>query len=296
MMKPMRIAALVLLIIPLMSACSYAWQHNIEARTEIFMDNDESRSYAFDQVFHFKDETSKFGLGATQTLIDETGRTRSYCGGLIEGYRKFGNIDVAGKMKLVNWDGRFRAPLSLDSSQSLGRFRFEENFEYGTIDSVKAFDAHIVFTSAGGTVDYSILDGLTITGGYWHRWSSDENSRSLYLGRLAQDFNDTFHVQYRYRGIRNKEKVPEYYSPETFDQHAVLFGYFDSFFDRIRLRIWAGPVFQDDGFESDIGMLEDVRVICKITDAWSLEGRIEADQVGSGYQYIYSALTASCDF
>lgn len=296
MMKLLRIAALVLLIISLMSACSYAGQYDIEARTEIFVDNDESRSYTFDQVFHFKDETSKIGLGATQTLIDETGRTRSYCGGLIEGYKNFGAVDVAGKMKLVSWNGRFRAPLSLYSSQSLGRFRFEENFEYGTIDSVKAFDAHIDFTSAGGSVDYSILDALTITGGYWHRWSSDENSRSLYLGRLIYDFNDTCHVQYRYRCIRNKEKVPEYYSPETFDQHTVLFGYFDSFFDRIRLRAWVGPVFQDDGFESDIGMLEDVRVICKITEAWALEGRIEANQVGSGYQYIYSTLAVSYDF
>jgi len=296
MMKPVWIAALALLLVSVSSVPSYAWQHDIEARTEIFVDNDESRSYAFDQVFHVKDGTTELGLGATQTLIDETGRSRSYYGALLEGYRKFGGVDVSGKLKLVNWDGRFRAPLSLASSQSLSRFRFEENFEYGTIDSVKAFDDHIDFKSAGGAVDYSLLDNLTITGGYWHRWSSDDNRRALYLGRLVYDITDTCHVQYRYRGTRNKERVLQYFSPEIFDQHALLFGYFDSFFGRLRLKIWAGPLFQDDGFESDFGALEDIRASYKMTDAWSLEGRIEANQVGSGYQYVYSTLSISYDF
>lgn len=296
MMKLTRIAALVFFLIPVMAVSSYAWQHDIEARTEIFVDNDESHSYAFDQVLHFKSDASKFGLGTTQTLIDETGRTRSFYGGLIEGYKKFGSIDVSGKLKLLKWDGKFRTPLSLVSSQTLGRFRFEENLEYGTIDSVKAFDAHIDFKSAGGAVDYSILDSLTITGGYWRRWSSDDNERSLYLGRVIYDINDTLHAQYRYRGVRNDERVPEYYSPETFDQHAMLFGYFGAFSGKLRLKIWAGPVFQDDGFESGFGALEDVRLVYKITDVWSLDGRVEANQVGSGYQYIYSTLSISYDF
>ena len=296
MMKPTRIAALVLLLMPVMAVSSYAWQRDVEARTEIFVDNDGSHSYAFDQVLHFEGDDSKFGFGATQTLVDEAGKTRSFYGGLIEGYKKFGSIEVSGKLKILNWDEKFRTPLSLVSSQTLGRFRFEENLEYSTIDSVKAFDAHIDFKSAGGTVDYPILDSLTITGGYWWRWSSDDNERALYLGRIVYDINETLHAQYRYRGIRNEKRVPEYYSPEIFDQHVILFGIFGSFSGKLRLKIWAGPVYQDDGFDSEFGILEDVRLIYMITDMWSLHGRIEADQVGSGYQYIYSTLSISYDF
>ena len=91
MMRPIVLWAALMLIIP---PCSYALQqHDLEVRTEIFNDNDGTHSLTFDQVFHWKDKTTKVGLGATQTVIDESGGNRFYGGGLLEGYKKLDNAD-----------------------------------------------------------------------------------------------------------------------------------------------------------------------------------------------------------
>jgi len=293
----MRLIALLAALMLIIPPCSYALQqHDLEIRTEIFNDNDETHSLTFDQVFHWKDKTTKVGLGATETIIDESGRSRFYGGGLLEGYKKLDNVDFTGQLKLVSWNGEFKTPLSLASSQVLKPFRLEESVDYGTIDSVKGYDAKIDYWSVGGSLDLDVLKNFTITGGYWHRWSSDSNDRDLFIGRAVYSFTDNFHTQYRYRGIRNKEQVPEYYSPERFDQHALLFGYFDSFFDRLKLKLWVGPVYQDDGFTSSVGALEDIRITWRIDDRWTLAARAEANQVGSGYQYIYSTIGITYDF
>ena len=293
----MRLIALLPALMLIIPPCSYAWQqHDLEVRSEIFNDNDGTRSLSFDQVFHWKDKTTKIGLGATQTVIEESGGSRVFAGGLLEGYKKLDTVDFTGKLKLLDWNGEFKTPLTFGSSQTLGPFRLEESIDHGTIDSVKAYDASIDYWFAGGSLDWQLVKNFTITGGYWYRWSSDSNNRDLYVGRAVFSFTDNFHAQYRYRGIRNRERVPEYYSPQFFDQHALLVGYADSFFDRLRLKLWVGPVSQDDGFTTSIGALEDIRITWRIDDRWLLAARAEANQVGSGYQYVYSTIGITYDF
>jgi hypothetical protein len=293
----MRLIALLSALMLIIPPCSYAWQqHDLEIRSEIFNDNDGTHSLAFDQVFHWKDKTTKLGLGATQTVIEDAGGSRVLAGGLLEGYKKLDKADFTGQLKLLDWNGGFKTPLSFGSSQTLGPFRLEESIDHGTIDSVKAYDASIDYWAAGGSLDWEPVKNFTITGGYWSRWSSDGNNRELYVGRAVYSFTDNFHAQYRYRGIRNRERVPEYFSPQFFDQHALLVGYADSFFDRLRLKLWVGPVSQDDGFTTNIGALEDFRINWRIDDHWSIAARAEADQVGSGYQYVYSTIGITYDF
>lgn len=293
----MRLIALIAALMLITPPCSYAWhQHDLEIRSETFNDNDGTHSFGFDQVFHWKDKTAKIGLGATQTVIEESGGSRVFAGGLLEGYKKLDKVDFTGKLKLLAWNDEFKTPLSFGSSQTLGPIRLEESIDHGTIDSVKAFDAKIDYWSAGGSLDVELMKNFTITGGYWHRWSSDSNSRDLYVGRAVYSFTDNFHAQYRYRGIRNRERVPEYYSPQYFDQHALLIGYADSFFDRLRLKLWVGPVTQDDGFTTNIGALENIRITWRLDDHWLIVANAEANQVGSGYQYVYSTIGISYDF
>jgi len=292
-MKLIKILPVLMLMIP---SPSHAWQHDLEARSEIFNDNEATNSYTFDQVYHWKDKTTKLGLGATQTLITESGKSRLLEGGLLEGYQKLEHADFTGKLKLLSWNGRLETPLSLASSQTLGTLRLEENVDHGTIDSVKAYDARIDYWSAGGALDWNPLQKLTITGGYWHRWSSDNNDRDLYVGRATYSFTDNFLVQYSYRGIRNDRRVPQYFSPQLFDQHALLLGYADSYFDRLRVKLWVGPMTQDDGFTTSIGAREDLRITWRIDEHWSLAARAEANQVASGYRYLYSTLGISYDF
>ncbi|MCM0083889.1 hypothetical protein L4X63_20105 [Geomonas sp. Red32] len=293
-MKATVLAAVIMLIVP---PCAFAWQqHDLEMRTEMFNDNEGSHSFGFDEVFHWKDKESKIGLGATETLIHESGRSRVFSGGLLEGYQKVGVVDFTGKVKLIDWNGGVEAPATLGSSQALGKFRLEETVDHGTIDSVRAYDARIDYWSAGGSVDFTPVKDLTVTGGYWRRWSSDSNSRDLFVGRAAYSLTDNFLVQYRYRGMRNQTQVPEYYSPRTFDQHAIMAGYADSFFDRLSLKLWAGPVSQYDGFTTSYGALEDLKVSWKVDNHWLLSLQGEADQVGTGYQYIYSTLSITYGF
>ncbi|GFE58060.1 hypothetical protein [Geobacter sp. AOG1] len=293
----MRLTALLTALVLTMPPSAYAFeQHDLEIRSEIFNDNDGTHSLGLDQVFHWKDKTTKVGVGATETVINESGGSRFFAGGLFEGYKKLENVDFTGQLKLIKWNDEVKTPLSLASSQTLGPFRLEESVDHGTIDSVKAYDARIDFWSVGGSLDWELVKNFTITGGYWRRWSSDDNSRDLFVGRAVYSFTDNFHAQYRYRAIRNSERVPEYYSPQHFDQHAILVGYADSFFDRLRLRIWAGPISQYDKYTTHIGALEDVRITWRIDDHWLIAGRAEANQVGSGYQYIYSTLGFTYDF
>jgi len=293
----MKLIVLLLAFLLSISPCASAFQqHDLEVRAETFHDNDSTHSLVLDQVFHLKDKTTKVGLGATQTVINESGRSRFLAGGLMEGYKKLNNVDFTGQIKLLDWNGEFKTPVSLGSTQTIGPFRFEESIDHGTIDSLKAYDAKIDFWSIGGSIDWELLKKLTITGGYWHRWTSDSNRRNLFLGRAVYSFTDNFHTQYRYRGIRNDEKVPEYYSPRRFEQHALLAGYADSFFDSLRLKVWIGPVSQYDGFTTKMGALEDVRVTWRIDDNWLISARVEANQVGSGYQYIYSNVGVIYDF
>ena len=293
-MKPIALLALFTLALP---ACAQAWQqHDLEARTELFNDNDGTNSFSFDQVYHWKDKGSRIGLGATQTVITESGGSRVFEGGLLEGYHKLDKVDFTGKLKLLTWNGEFEAPLSLGSSQTLGAFRLEESVDHGTMDSVRAYDARIDYWSVGGSLDWSPRKDLTFTGGYWRRWSSDSNSRDQYVGRVSYSWSDNFLAQYQYRGIRNAERVPQYYSPLFFDQHALLLGYADSFFDTVRLKLLAGPVSQNDGFTTRIGALEDLRVTWRIDDHWMIALRAEANQVGSGYRYVYSTIGVTYDF
>lgn len=293
----MRLIGLLLALLLITPPCVSAFQQNdVEIRSETFNDNDSTHSLMLDQIFHWKDKTTKVGVGATQTVINESGRSRFFAGGLIEGYKKLNNVDFTGQLKLLDWNGELKTPISLGSTQTVGPFRFEESINHGTIDSVKAYDAKIDYWSGGGSVDWELLKNFTITGGYWHRWSSDSNGRDLYIGRAVYSFTDNFHTQYRYRGIRNNEQVPEYYSPQRFEQHALLAGYADSFFDSFRLKLWIGPVSQYDGFTTRIGALEDVRIIWRINDNWLIAARAEANQVGSGYQYIYSNIGVTYDF
>ena len=126
----MRPIALVTALILTTPPCAYAWQqHDVEVRSEIFNDNDGTHSLGFDQVFHWKDKTTKVGAGATQTVIDESGRGRVFAGGLVEGYKKLDNVDFTGQLKLLAWNGEFRTPVSLGSSQTVGPFHLEENID-----------------------------------------------------------------------------------------------------------------------------------------------------------------------
>lgn len=68
----MKITALLPLLLLIIPSSSYAWQHNLEVRSEFFNDNDGTHSMSFDQVFHWKDKTEKIGLGTTQTIIEES--------------------------------------------------------------------------------------------------------------------------------------------------------------------------------------------------------------------------------
>ena len=293
-MKLTTLLAMLMLIVP---AGAHGWQqHDLEVRSEIFNDNEASNSFTFDQVFHWKDRTTKVGLGATQTVIRESGESRFFAGGVLEGYKKLENADFTAKLKLLSWNGELETPLSLGSSQTLGKFRLEESIDHGTIDSVKAYDARIDFWSAGGSLDWSPVQQFTITGGYWHRWSSDHNSRDLYVGRATYSFSDNYHIQYHYRGSRSEQRVPQYFSPELFDQHALLLGYADSFFDKLRVKLWVGPMYQDDGFSTSIGVREDLRITWRMEDHWLLAARAEANQVGSGYQYLYCTIGITYDF
>jgi hypothetical protein len=285
--------ATLLLILP---PCVHAWQHDLEVRSELFNDSDGTHSLDLDQVFHWKNKTVKIGLGATQTIIQESGGSRTFAGGVLEGYKKLDNVDFTGQLKLLEWNGKFKSPLSLASSQTLGAFRLEENIDYGIINSLKAYDAGIDYWSAGGSLDWEAFRNVTLTGGYWRRWSSDNNHRELYVGRAVYSFSDNFHAQYRYRGIRNSERVAEYYSPRSFDQHALLAGYSDSYFDRLKLKLWIGPISQNDGQTVSIGVLEDIRITWRLNEHWLLAFRTEANQAGSGYRYIYSTLGISYDF
>lgn len=273
-----------------------AWQTDVELRSEIFNDNDASHSLAIEEVAHYKNTSTRFGLGASQNFLHESGSSRKYYGGLLEGYHKEGQFDLSGQIRFIERNGKGEWPAKLAASQQIGRLRIEGDIEQAPLDSVKAFDARIDFLAAGLSADYSLSRALSLNAGYWYRWSSDNNERQLVVGRATYSYNDNFHLQYRYRGIRNQEQVSEYYSPENFDQHALLFGYFDSFIDRIRLKAWIGPVIQNDGFERSLGMFEDVSLFCRINDHWSLTARVEADQVGNGYEYIYSTLSAVYDF
>lgn len=90
--------------------------------------------------------------------------------------------------------------------------------------------------------------------------------------------------------------MPQYFSPELFDQHALLLGYADSFFDKLRVKLWVGPMYQDDGFSSSIGVREDLRITWRMDDHWLLAARAEANQVGSGYQYLYCTIGITYDF
>jgi hypothetical protein len=87
---------------------------------------------------------------------------------------------------------------------------------------------------------------------------------------LPLSFSDNFYAQYRYRGIRNSESVAEYYSPRSFDQHALLAGYSDSYFDRLKLKLWIGPISQNDGQTVSIGVLEDIRITWRLNEHWLL--------------------------
>lgn len=293
----MRLIALVLVLMLILPSCSYAWQQrDLEFRSELFNDNDGTHSSGFDQIYHWKDKTAKFGVGASETVIRESGGSRVFGGALLEGYRKQDNVDFTGKLKLMGWNGKFETPLSLGSSQTLGTFRLEEGIDHGTIDSVKAYDAGIDYWSVGGSLDWEPVKHFAITGGYWHRRSSDNNDRDLYTGRAVYSFTDNLHAQYRYRGIRNRENLPEYFSPKRFDQHALLAGYADSFFDNLRLKLWIGPLSQNDGFTTHIGALEDLRITWRIDDHWLLAVNTEANQVGSGYQYLYSTIGVTYDY
>ncbi|HJV35444.1 hypothetical protein, partial [Geomonas sp.] len=205
-------------------------------------------------------------------------------------------VDFTGQLKMLYWNRQFKTPLSLASSQTLGAFHLEEGVDYGTIDSVKAYDQKIDFWSVGGAVDWNALKQLTITGGYWHYWASDGNHRDKVVARASYSITDNFLLQYRYKGIWNAKQVPQYFSPEVFNQHAFLLGYADSFWDSVRVKLMAGPVWQDDGFQKSTGALEDVRVTWRFLELWSLTAHLEADQVGSGYQYLYSTLALTRDF
>lgn len=273
-----------------------AWQNGIEVRSEIFNDNDASHSLVLEEVAHRKNESTRFGLGASQTFLREDGDGRESYGGLAEAYHQQKNFDFSGQIKFLDREGKGVWPAKLAASQQLGRLRLEEGVEHAPIDSVKAFDAQIDFWDAGLSADYKLSPDLSLSAGYWHRWTSDNNERNLVIGRATYSYNDNFHLQYRFRGIRHQEQFREYFSPEDFTQHVLLFGYFGSFSNRIRLKAWIGPAFQDDGFESSLGLLEDVRIFYRVNDHWSLTARAEADQVGNGYEYIYSTLSVIYDF
>lgn len=291
-MKRLTLLTIMLLAV----SVAHAWQHDLEVRSEVFSDNDGTHSFGFDELVHWKDDATRFGLGATQTFINDSEGNRDYVGGILEGYRRQGIADFTARLRLVDWNDEFKSPVSLASSQQLGRFRLEESVDYGFVDSVAAYDAEIDFWTVGGEIDVQALDNLTFNAGYWRRWTSDDNERDSYLGRAIFDFNDRFHLQYRYRGFRNDVTVTQYYSPRRFDQHALLVGYFDSFFDRLRVKLWVGPVVQNEGDGSDFGMLENAQAVWKISDTWSMNARIEANQVGSGYQYVYGAFAIDCNF
>ena len=67
-------------------------------------------------------------------------------------------------------------------------------------------------------------------------------------------------------------------------------------FDKLKLKLWAGPVSQDDGFTTSIGALENIRITWRLDDHWLIVGHAEANQVGSGYQYVYSTVGITYDF
>lgn len=85
-------------------------------------------------------------------------------------------------------------------------------------------------------------------------------------------------------------------STRFFEQHALVVGYADSFFDRLVLKLWVGTVCQNDGFEASIGVLGEIRITGRIDKQWLIAARVEANHVGSGYQYLYATISTIYDF
>jgi hypothetical protein len=274
----------------------WALQNELELKSETFNDNDGSSSLVLDQLLHWKDKSLKIGLGATQTIIKDSDSQRSFNGGELEGYKTFGSLDFTGKIKLLRWNDTLKTPMNLASSQQFDHFRFEENFEFGTIDSIKGYDAHIDFKSIGGSIDYLPVKNFSVTGGYLIYHISDDNVRRQILLQCVYDLNDSSHFRYRFKDVHNKERVREYFSPEIFDQHALLFGYFKTFFDEIRFKFWTGPILQDDRYEKQFGVLEDIRAVWRINNMWEMNVRLEANQIRSGYRYVYSTMSVMYNF
>ncbi|MFA5031292.1 MAG: hypothetical protein WC495_06945 [Patescibacteria group bacterium] len=258
---------------------------DLEIKTLLFNDDEYSQSINLYQIWHWGNAINKIGLGATQTFIIENDNNRSFYGGLVEFKTKSKNTELFGQVNFLRWNKKLKIPFNISFAQMIGKFRFEETLDYDTINSVKSYDAQLDFIAASFTLDYYIFKNLTLINSYWYRRVSDKNDAYRYLGRVILDFNKHYHLQYSYRNFRNDYKTINYFSPENFTQHILALGYYGVSKDKFKIKIWAGPIFQDDSYETSWGIIERIYSVWTIGEKWSLEGKIEANQIKSGYQY-----------
>jgi hypothetical protein len=171
------------------------------------------------------------------------------------------------------------------------------------VNTATAARRHTRFNTGNLSVDYRLLDSLTLVGGVVQQWFSDGNHRFGRLGRLiySPSWLEGFNVQLRLRRVDSEFAGVGYFSPDRLEEavgllqysHALPGGRF------VLTGIAGGGVQRVNGMDTSSLYQAELRTRGWFTDHFGLEAKAGCSNTGGlqvqaatgGYRYCYGNLS-----
>ncbi len=218
--KSKNIAMLFILLFS--SSIVFSQNNKVEIGSDFFTDSDKNLLSKSWLGYQRGTDTLSLGVELGNVLILDDNKNYLNYAGLnfsVKPNEKF-SLDLSAEQFLSDWK-----PFIYEGIIKVGRrnkLYSEIFFSRSLIETSRALDKkHSVFSN-GLTVDYYIIkDKLILIGGYINQQFTDNNSRHIYIGRLAWIINDWAVLNSTNKIMRANNVSSFYFCPMKFDTYTL---------------------------------------------------------------------------
>jgi len=243
------------------------------------------------------------GLRGGYWLLDSPSDRIEFATLRLDHQSRLGPVDVALQGSQLFSDGWSPTLGNADFDAHLTqRLSIDVGGDSSLVDTVIAARRHTRFNTGNVSVDYRVLDSVTVVGGVLEQWFSDGNHRFGRLGRViwSPSWLEGFNAQLKVRRIDSEFRGVGYFSPDRLEEaegllqygHALPGGHF------VLTGVVGGGVQRVDRGSTSALYQGELRTRGWFTDHFGLEakagctntGGLQVQAATGGYRYCYGNL------
>jgi len=245
----------IIIILLFSSSLVFSQDDKLEVGSSLINDTDKNLVSKTWAGYQRGTDSLSWGMEIGNVLISDKDNKNylNYAGlNLSSKINKTFSVDLSSEQYLSEWKPfLYNGLIKIDPIEKI---HMELLFSRGLIETQGALMERFSVYSNGLTADYEIIDKkLVLVGGYINQQFTDDNSRDVYIGKLAWVIKDWFVLSSTSKLMRAHNVSTYYFSPEIFDTHTLsVYKYMAIFKDNILLKTeFGGGLQQVNDYQKD---------------------------------------------